>query len=221
MSVRHNGLKALIRKRAPNYIWNHCYIHRQALASRYANPDHDAVMRIIVKVVNYIKNTASRARTFKKMCQKMRARYDTLLFYSRCRWLSRCNFLCRILALRPLIYTFLKRRGNKLARYFVDRNFVIKLVYLCDIFRKLNRLNISLQGPNKYKIIQDDLIQCFKHLLHSCKTAMQDQNLKGHFPLLNRKLVCYRHNPSQLHKICLLKPSLRAYGKFRKIFSTK
>ncbi|KAF7488113.1 hypothetical protein SSS_05324 [Sarcoptes scabiei] len=108
----------------------------QALASRYANPDHDAVMRIIVKVVNYIKNTASRARTFKKMCQKMRA-------------------------------------------------------------RKLNRLNISLQGPNKYKIIQDDLIQCFKHLLHSCKTAMQDQNLKGHFPLLNRKLEPFNADMSQ------------------------
>ncbi|KAF7490370.1 SCAN domain-containing protein 3 [Sarcoptes scabiei] len=45
MSGRHNGLKALIRKRAPNYIWNHCYIHRQALASRCANPDLDAVMK--------------------------------------------------------------------------------------------------------------------------------------------------------------------------------
>jgi len=29
---------------------------------------------------------------------------------------------------------------------FVDSEFGIKLAYLCDIFEKLNSLNISLQG---------------------------------------------------------------------------
>jgi len=35
----------------------------------------------------------------------------------------------------------------------IDSDFVIKLAYLCDIFEKLNSLNISLQG-NETHILQ-------------------------------------------------------------------
>jgi hypothetical protein len=35
MSGRYEGLQALIRNQAPDALWTHCVIHREALASQY------------------------------------------------------------------------------------------------------------------------------------------------------------------------------------------
>ena len=47
--------------------------------------------------------------------------------------------------LRNKIFIFLKE-NHALATTFEDEVFLAQLVYLCDIFAKLNQLNISLQG---------------------------------------------------------------------------
>jgi len=44
---------------------------------------------------------------------------------------------------------------------FVDSDFVIQLAYLCDIFEKLNSLNISLQGKETHILQLYDKIVAF------------------------------------------------------------
>ena len=76
----------------------------------------------------------------------MGAENSSLLYYSSARWLSRGNVLSRTFELRQEIFIFLTEEGYKDAEYFADADFLIKLAYLCDIFEKLNSLNLSLQG---------------------------------------------------------------------------
>jgi len=39
--------------------------------------------------------------------------------------------------------------------------FLFKLIYLCDIFAQLNKLNISMQGPHKNMLDASDKIAVF------------------------------------------------------------
>lgn len=41
-----------------NIAWKHCFIHREALASKGIPPELEVTMRDVVKVVNYIKGSA-------------------------------------------------------------------------------------------------------------------------------------------------------------------
>jgi hypothetical protein len=46
------------------------------------------------------------------------------------------------------IYILLKEEEHKYTEHFVNEDFLVKLAYLCDIFEKLNALNLSLHGRN-------------------------------------------------------------------------
>lgn len=80
----------------------------------------------------------------------MGAKYTSLLYYSSARWLSRGYVLSRTFELRQEIYVLLKEEGHKNGNEFSDQVFLIKLAYLCDVFDKLNALNISLQGKDMH-----------------------------------------------------------------------
>jgi hypothetical protein len=44
----------------------------------------------------------------------------------------------------------LKRKDTKMQNILLMPTFLIKVAYLCDIFEKLNSLNVSLQGKNMH-----------------------------------------------------------------------
>jgi len=44
------------------------------------------------------------------------------------------------------IEQFLRHQGSGIARHFENKEFVLPLAYLADIFSRLNDLNISIQG---------------------------------------------------------------------------
>ena len=44
---------------------------------------------------------------------------------------------------------FCNKKNNHLADCLAENKFLLKLAYLCDIFAKLNKLNISMQGMDK------------------------------------------------------------------------
>ncbi|XP_026467745.1 zinc finger BED domain-containing protein 5-like [Ctenocephalides felis] len=95
MAGKNAGLQALVRKVAPRAVWTHCMIHRQSLVARNMGEELLEVFEIIIKVVNFIKNSPLRERLFGKLCDDMGSEYKALLYYCEARWLSRAKVLQR------------------------------------------------------------------------------------------------------------------------------
>ncbi|XP_060870664.1 zinc finger BED domain-containing protein 5-like [Metopolophium dirhodum] len=96
MAGCYNGLQALVKKKAPNAVWTHCIIHREALASKIISPSLNEVLLSVIEIVNFIKTRPIKSRCFKKMCEDMGAEHTSLLYYCNSRWLSRENVLKRL-----------------------------------------------------------------------------------------------------------------------------
>ncbi|KAI6659528.1 SCAN domain-containing protein 3-like [Oopsacas minuta] len=60
-----NGLIAHLKSVNPNLKWQHCMIHKQALATKKMSPELHMVFDDAVKIVNYIKSRALNSRLFK------------------------------------------------------------------------------------------------------------------------------------------------------------
>ena len=67
----------------------HCMIHRQALAAKTLPESLQNVLDIVIKTVNFVKNSALNTRLFRKLCSEMNAEHLNLLYYTRFRWLSK------------------------------------------------------------------------------------------------------------------------------------
>jgi hypothetical protein len=111
------------------------------------------------------KISSIKSKVFKKLCEDMRTEHLSLLYYSSARWHSRGNVLSRTFELRQEIFIFPKEKGYKDAEYFADVDFLIKLAYLCDIFEKLNSLNVLLQGENAPSEVNGKNISFYKKKL--------------------------------------------------------
>ena len=62
----------MVKQKAPNAAWTHCFEHREALASKKLSPVLNAVM---ADVVNYVKTRPLKARFFAKLCEEMGSQY--------------------------------------------------------------------------------------------------------------------------------------------------
>ena len=56
---------------------------------------------------------------------------------------------------------FLQQENINFALCLAEKDFLMKLAYLCDIFAKLKNLNISMQGPDKNMLHVSDKIAAF------------------------------------------------------------
>jgi zinc finger BED domain-containing protein 5/7/8/9 len=186
MSGCYGGLQALIQNKAPDALWTHCIIHREALASKYLSPELNQVLECVVNVVNYIKTRPLKSRFFKKLCEDMGAEHTSLLYYSSARWLSRGNMILRTFELREEMYVFIKEEGHKHASEFSNKEFLIKLAYLCDIFDKLNALNTSLQGKNMHLLKSMEKISAFIKKLKLWRRKMNEDTSKDSFLTLQQ-----------------------------------
>ena len=190
MSGRFGGLRTLVQGVAVNAKWTHCLIHREALASQQLSDYYHRVVGDVVKTVNFIiKARPLKARLFQRLCDELAADYNNLLFYCNARWLSKGKVPLRVYELRNEIFIFLKEENHALATTFEDKVFLTHLAYLCDIFAKLNQLNISLQGKDAHLLQLHDKTTAFKRKLVLWKTDLLINNeecdsfpiLKSHF----------------------------------------
>ena len=84
-----------------------------------------------------------------------------MLFYYFSRWLSLGKFFERVYELVDELQAFLPQEYNDLADCLAENAFLLKVAYICDIFFKLNKINISMQGWHKiYLTFQ---IKCSVH----------------------------------------------------------
>ena len=178
-----SGFQALVKQRAPLVTGIHCFIHRQALASKTL-PDHlNAIFKGLVKVVNYIKSSAVNTRLFRKLCQDMGSNFEVLLFYTSVRWLSAGNVVNRIFELREELTFFLQSQGKEELRNTLTQS-ELELAYLADFFGILNKLNLQLQGKCVNLFSHQGIIRTFLEKLELWIERVASDNLVQ-FPRLD------------------------------------
>ena len=155
--------------------FTHCMIHREALAAKHMSFDLDTVLRDVVKIINYMKKNALNSRLFTNLCKEQN--YTSLLMHAEIRWLSRDYSIQRLLQLKDELVMFLTVQKSAFAKLFLNVDCVLKLCYFSDIFRKLNDLNISLQGKNAtFLLLKIELKLLLKSLQYG--KVGQDGNLE-------------------------------------------
>ena len=80
------------------------------------------------------------------LCEDMGSLHTSLLLHTEVRWLSRGKTLTRLFEMKPEVRIFLIDDDFSLGDRLCDERWLMKLAYLADIFKKLNDLNLSLQG---------------------------------------------------------------------------
>ena len=137
-----------------------------------------------IKVVNFIKTRPLYSRLFAIFCNEMGADHLCLLFHTEARWLSRGKIIQRLFELREELLMFLGDHNAELASIMADKIWLSKVAYLADIFNKLNKLNLSLQGRNSNILFSHDKIEAFKKKLNTWTTKVSKKNLDM-FPTLD------------------------------------
>uniref|UniRef100_K7FQX6 Uncharacterized protein n=1 Tax=Pelodiscus sinensis TaxID=13735 RepID=K7FQX6_PELSI len=140
------GFQMLVKQCASMATGVHCFIHREALASKTLPDQLNTVFKGLVKVANHIKSSALNTSLFKRFCLDMGADFDVLLFYTSVRWLSAGNVLNRGFQLREELDLFLQAQ---------------ELAYLVNIFGILNKLNLQLQGKGTNLFSHQSIIKAF------------------------------------------------------------
>ena len=189
MSGKYNGLQSLIRECAPLAKWTHCMLHREALASQCFRIELNEVVEEIVKVINYVKTSAVRSRIFSKLCDDLETPHKQLLFHATTRWLSLGNAFARVFELRQELLTFLQLEKHRIAESFQQADFLLKFSYLCDIFEKLNKLNVSMQGNDANILELSDKIEAFVRKISLWRFDVSNNSGHEYFPFLNRMLA--------------------------------
>jgi hypothetical protein len=111
MAGKNAGLQALVKKKAPHIIWIHSLHHRQALASINMNEELQTVFKVVVRVVNYVRNSPLRRRLFAKLCDNVEINHMAL-FYCCETWLSCAKVLHRVFELKEKITILLSDSNN-------------------------------------------------------------------------------------------------------------
>jgi hypothetical protein len=80
----------------------------------------------------------------------MDSEYESLLFYTKVRWLSREKVLHRILTLKDEMLIFFQKDHNvKFVELLKDITWNAKLAYLSDVFVIFNGINSNMQDSDE------------------------------------------------------------------------
>ncbi|GBP63169.1 SCAN domain-containing protein 3 [Eumeta japonica] len=100
MSGIRTGLYPRVKAVAPECVWTHCSIHREALAAKKMPLPLTETLQEWVKFKN--------SRIFSALCQEMGSYHEHLLLHCEVRWLSRGNVLKRLIELKTEVAVFLE-----------------------------------------------------------------------------------------------------------------
>jgi hypothetical protein len=97
----------------------------------------------------------------------MGSEYETLVFGTEVRCLSRGKVLMRVFQLSEENAIFMSEKGTPLANYFADVSWSQQVVYLVGIFNNLNQFNLSMQGRGTTVLTAEDKVASVKLTLRS------------------------------------------------------
>ena len=171
-----SGFQTLVKNKAPNLVTTHCFIHREALASKTLPDALKCLFDVVIKSVIYIKSSALNNHLFQKLCEDLNFEHKQLLYYTKVQWLSRGNLVARVFELHDEIKIFLETAKPELAVHFENVKFLSRLAYLVDIFEALNQLNLKMQGKGKDIIQFVDFTRAFVEKLGNWKHKVKNSN---------------------------------------------
>jgi hypothetical protein len=88
MLGKKSAFGALVQVEASQVVAIHCFLHRNALASKHLSPRLKSAMDTAVQAVRFIRSRALNHRLFKIFCQEVGAAHGVLLYHTEVRWLS-------------------------------------------------------------------------------------------------------------------------------------
>lgn len=142
------------------------------------------VMKVVIKIVNYIRSHALQHGQFKEFLSELSSEYGDIVYFTNVRWLSRGKCLKGFFNLREEIDMFMNEKQESVPE-LSDDDWLLDLCFLVDITEKLNQLNKDLQGQDNLIIDACNFINSNnnkKLLLFECQLR---NNNAQHFPLLN------------------------------------
>lgn len=179
MTGSKKGFVSCVKQKNPIIQFTHCCIHREALMVKNLPEELLNTMNECIKIINIIKSRALNSRIFRILCAEMGAEYESLLFHTEVRWLSRGKVLARLFELRYEVREFLLNQNMpELYQHLDDDYWLTKLAYLADIFEHLNELNKKMQGRNENILTSSDKLQGFKKKLGLWLEELQKGNLE-------------------------------------------
>uniref|UniRef100_A0A0L8GPP0 DUF4371 domain-containing protein n=1 Tax=Octopus bimaculoides TaxID=37653 RepID=A0A0L8GPP0_OCTBM len=102
-----------------NAIWNHCFIHQQALISKKLKDNLKDVLKSAVKIVDFIKGSSLKSRIFEIFCSEIGSQYTHLLnnpsvqLFENDVWVTKLAYLTDIFGiLNDLIMKLQRKSGN-------------------------------------------------------------------------------------------------------------
>lgn len=141
------GAVSYFAKECSDLVTIHCILHQENLCAKSISMEH--VMKVVIKVVNFLRAGALNHRQFREFLSDMESQYDDVIYFTQVRWLSAGKMLKRVYDLHQEIIMFLHSRNeSQLAAHFENSEWVSDLCFLVDMTQHLNELNIKLQGKN-------------------------------------------------------------------------
>ncbi|XP_051784748.1 zinc finger BED domain-containing protein 5-like [Erpetoichthys calabaricus] len=195
MTDSKKGFVSCVKQKNPIIQITHCCIHREALMVKNLPEELLNTMNECIKIINIIKSRALNSRIFGILCAEMGAEYESLLFYTEVRWLSRGKVLARLFELRYEVREFfIDQNMPELYQRLDDDYWIAKLAYMADIFEHLNELNKKMQGRNENILTCSDKLQGFKKKLELWQEELQKGCLEmyqrtNHSTTENKQLI--------------------------------
>uniref|UniRef100_A0A8C4XEM1 HAT C-terminal dimerisation domain-containing protein n=1 Tax=Erpetoichthys calabaricus TaxID=27687 RepID=A0A8C4XEM1_ERPCA len=195
MTGSKKGFVSCVKQKNPIIQITHCCIHREALMVKNLPEELLNTMNECIKIINIIKSRALNSRIFGILCAEMGAEYESLLFYTEVRWLSRGKVLARLFELRYKVREFLLDQNMpELYQRLDDDYWIAKLAYMADIFEHLNELNKKMQGRNENILTGSDKLQGLKKKLELWQEELQKGCLEmyqrtNHSTTENKQLI--------------------------------
>ena len=172
-----SGFQMKVKEKSPEVRGVHCMIHRYTLACKTLPNFLKKVLNSVVKIVNFIKKSATTSRLFKQFCKEMDSDHETLLYYTAVRWLSKGNVVTRFFELRTEIKLFLEMiEKDAFVDFFKDETWLQGLAYLADITEQLNKFNLRLQGPDTNILQLGDILRGFIEKIHNWNPRVNQEN---------------------------------------------
>ena len=194
-----------IKESAPYVTGNHCMIHREALASKTMPDVLKCIFQVCIKIVNYIKSSALNTRLFQNLCLDMDATHKTLLYHTEVRWLSKGNVLKRLPDLHVEVKVFFKLQNKEdRVALFNDNSWLLTPSYIADIFEKLNILNLSLQGKERYIIDFVEKLTAFQSMLDLWIRKVEDGRMGMFYRVTNLIEIHDYQLPDELRDAIIL-----------------
>lgn len=179
MTGHLKGFVAHVKELNGDILFTHCFLHREALVTKYLPSELKIVLEQCVKMVNYIKSRPLKSRLFSNLCQAMEAKYESLLLHTEVRWLSRGKVLSRVLELKDEMKMFFEQNKNyDFVHLLEDKIWCAKLAYLSDIFVIFNNINSSMQGPKENILNSTDKLVGFQKQITLWKNKAQEGYLE-------------------------------------------